>query len=322
MAHVLDGTGIDPVLFSTIALERARTRVALLPRIYTESRPRPKEGGNRFYVYPPAPVVDPADFDSATDLTDDTPTSEITREPIAVQFNRHKIHRVSWDLFESRLAIGNFEAAWNWAFKGYVDGMVRTIERDIAAQYANAAYSVGSSAVALTDANIRLAILELTKQNIDPMEDGDVSFVTTPNAWWTDLFGEDRYARYDAAGDKAINGAIRGKLLEAYGLNWNYSPNIVGSYGSGGATSHNMLFHKDALGISFNLYESVSKYVGEAGQNVEEDITTDPETNITFRTQIYYDVKKKKFFIEMDCEWVAYTMVSGYLIDVRSQSGG
>lgn len=318
MAHILDGTDIEPVNFSKLGIELLRTKVALLPRIYTEVRPQQvSEGGNKFWVYPPTTTQEPADFDPDANHHDATFTHEITREPVAAEWTEHKYFRLDWTKFESRLAIGNFEAAFKWAFGGYIDGIARAIERDIASKYTHAARFAGVNTDYLDDDVMREALIEISKENVIPNPQ-DVSMIVSPQVYYRDLLGEDRYARADAAGNKAalVN---NGKLNDFYDLHWDSSPAIIGSYGSGGATVHNMLFHRYALGISFKEFEPVSKYVDSVGQNVEEGQLTDPESNITIRTQIYYDPRAKRFVLELDVAWGCYSMVPGYMIDVRSK---
>jgi N4-gp56 family major capsid protein len=124
--------------------------------------------------------------------------------------------------------------------------IAKQIDTDLLGEYADADNSVGDGSTAVTDANIIAAIRLLDIADV-PLEDR--YFVIHPDGI-ADIRAIDKFIRADAVGYNPDGSPIlKGEFGQIYGVRVLVSNNVIIAAGTP-TVVHNLLFHKDAVGLA------------------------------------------------------------------------
>lgn len=135
---------------------------------------------------------------------------------------------------------------------GYALALI--VEQDLLGQYnsLSGSFTVGTSGVDLTDAQLRLAVQKLD-DNRAPFEERELVIKPSQkNA----LLGIDKFVRYDvipyAKGESPV---VKGNLGELYGVSIHVSPEIAGP-----SPTKNLMFQHDAFALAMQKDIKVEKF--------------------------------------------------------------
>lgn len=271
-------------------------------------------GGRSFLVSEPIAYIEPQTWNPETGTCEDTATYTPDRTPRTITISNFIRHRVNWTIFEQRMIEGGFKAAFDEEFGPLINGFTRSIEEDIATLYTEATHEVGTGGTPLTDETFREAMKTLSDVDVYP-ELGDVYAVFGTDAYWKDLLGDTDWKQAQNSGNMAS--LVKGVIEEKYKVNVAYTPSIVNSAGSSGATTHNMIFHKDAIEIAFMDWPTVASQVGPDGRNVEE-ARAGQSDNMLIRVYHYFDPQCSQVVLQMDAAYEAYVRAPDWMVDTLS----
>jgi hypothetical protein len=304
-------TPLIPTLIADEAIAFLRTRSAFLSRIRVENRQEQqvREGGNTVTIPKPTTAYTP----TTVSYTSAANPQAIVIPSVPLTFGNHKEVKFGVNELESRTARGNYDRILELAFPGALEGLANAVDQSVAQLYSSVATTpVGTAGVALTDAVLRSAAATLAGNNVD-VQSGGVTLVTTPGVYYNQLLGNAGYVQaYQIGGSEAIRG---GKIPSLYGINVDYSPNIV-TTATSPVTIENMMFARDAFVIGFVEFEPATNFSQNAP--VDEAIVTDPVSGITIRVQKYYDASLRTGYYQMDVKWGTAVLDENRAIPVRA----
>jgi hypothetical protein len=297
-----------PLLATQVATYlHARSAVLSRCRIETTQQVDAARGGYTINIPSPMAEMDPVVYSYPNPLATPptvpgyTDLQAVNIPTIQLTFNNHLRTRISANQLESRIAAGNFDNILALAQPGIMEGMTRTIDKSLIALYTGLSTTpVGTPGVPLSDYTIRNGISTLSANMVDP-SNGDVHFVLGDQVYWlqlpqvVDSNGNRIYTPAYAMGD---NKFIReGDVGQLYGLRVNHSQNIGPSQTSPVSTP-NLMFQTDAFTIGFLEMEPANKYAKSAP--VDEYIYVDPNTGVSVRSQLAYDVGLQAWTYSVD----------------------
>lgn len=272
-------------------------------------------GGVSFLDFAPLDSVTPTNWNPATCEGSNDVT--LNRVPIPVVFDPttdfYRI-RVPHTVWESRMIEGGFDRAFKDYFVPLIDGFARIVSRAIAARYVDAENQVGTGGTPVDDATFREGLKLLGDHEIDP-EFEPLHSVWGTDAYWLNLLDDTQYNQWQNSAQEAS--LVKGKIEEKYFVTVNKSTAIVNSAGSAGATTHNMLFHEDAIGLAFIDFEKIGNMVAPIGQNVVEARAGQSE-GLVIRVLHYYDFTTCKVVYELTMGFKVYTRFGWGIVDVLS----
>lgn len=174
--------------------------------------------------------------------TDVTPVAP-TETEVTITINRHfdsayEIHdRTKW---QAKIRLSE-------EYRGKAGyAIAKRIDTDLQGSYADASTSVGDGSTAFTDANLIAAIRLL---DVADVPEEDRYLVVHPDAI-ADIRAIDKFIRADAVGYNPDGSPIlKGEFGQLYGVRVLKSNNVTITAGTP-TVVHNLLFHKDAIGLA------------------------------------------------------------------------
>jgi hypothetical protein len=303
-------TALLPTLIAEKSLAYLRTKSGFLGRTYVETTQESiLRGGSSVVIPKPAALFTPTDVSYASAAT----PQNIVIPSVTLNFTNHKEVKVAANELESRISQGNFSRILDLTIPGMLDGLVSTVDTTIAQLYSSVGTTpVGTAGTSLTDTTLREGVATLAANNVN-VQQSEVYLITTPGVYYNQLMSQTNYVQTYAIGtDQTVRG---GKIPTLYGVNVDYSPNIV-TTATSPVTIENMMFERNAFVVGFVQFEPATANAMSAP--VDEAIVTDPETGISLRVQKYYDASVRTWYYQIDIKWGAAVLDENRAVVVKA----
>lgn len=294
-----DAAAVIPDIWAAEVLDAARANIIAAKICRRNYGTDAASKGDTIKVPKPLAVT-VRDKEDGTPITVEAPTAQT----VDIVIDRHKYF--SWGV-EDNTGAKALDVGLN-AIREGVPRLVEAIERDILAEYVNAAKSVGAQGDSLTEALILEARKEL---NVAKAPMGDRYLLLGAESE-VDVFTDDDLrevlrasGRGEAGGRNAYEDARIGRLYGAEVL----LSQLVDTTGG----ENNILFHKDAIAL-------VTRPLPNPGEGVLSRTITDPQSQLTFRYTSAYSIQEQATIHTVDVlygvkvvrpEWMTHILTHG-----------
>lgn len=290
-----------PTLVSDISIPFLKYKRNLVSSVYTmQSFANEAAGGQTVTMpLPTGPLTaGTLSFTAANDPT------AIVLPYVTLTVNQFPYVKMNFNELEARIAQGNEERILKEILTGMAESVLQAVEVNIAGLWPYFPV-VGANNQRLSDSNMRIAMVQLMQNRIDPTTN-KVRFRGSSLQYGRDLMDIDRYVLATDSGvgfdsDGKTNPLQTGVIPSLYNINasWNQAMPTSRSF-SGASAEIGMMLEENAIGVCFMKFPPVSRFsMGAAA--VTEWWTEDPNSGITLNWRMYFTPDPGVAYIQCSC---------------------